>query len=1857
MDVARTSMIHAAAPHILWSFAVRYAAHQLNLWPRIFVPETSPTLHWTGEVGDVSAFRVWGTLSLVRDTTARKLSPRTLCCVFLGFPTDASPWQFYHPNLCRGARPCGGRGSTGGGAGTRKRGGGESWEDVCGAGGAGAASARAAGATGAGGARGAGTAGARGAGAGGAGGARAGGAGGAGGASAGGAGAASAGGAGAGGAGGAGAGGARAGGARGARARGAGGAGAASAGGAGATGAGGGRAVGAGGARAGGAGAGGTGRAGAGGTGCAGAGAARAADGTGTVPRRPFFYPQPQSSLPPSDSALRQSQPQLLPGSPLPAPAPHTEVTESLTEHREPETRASTPVRARRVPHTRPAVVLDTHVMELRPSPVPQRVALPSPPASSLPAIPNPESDLARAANTTITRLLVTVGSLHEEIWLRRPPGFTKSFPVGTQWSLRRPVYGLRQAPREWHDTLRTTLAALGFTPSTADPSLFLRTDPTRPPFYILMCADDLVFATADTEALTLVKAELHKRHTCTGLGELRSYLGLQITRDRAQCTIILTQSHMMHQVLQLFRFRFSLPQPTPLLTGHSLSAPPSDESVEPSGPYPELVGCLITSSMGLVLGGRGPVVLTGHSDASWTDDQATQRSFQGYSFSCTGVTLADLPADRLGTKHIALRYFLAQDLHQRGQLRLAYVASRANMSNYMAHRFFHSFLPKAPLRCPALLAQCRAALQLLALPAPRTLRPAAARASRSAAPRVTPCCSPHVVPICPARRALLQPARRTLLHPTHRALLPCTSRPAAASASRPTAASASRSAALHSARPAALSTARPALQPAATATTTATAAARATAATRAGGAGPTIDHHCLSWPLSQQLQRLEVDSGSHCLSRTTPPLSSFASGFFSEPVQLVEALAFYVLHRGGSRAAALGAGESAAALGASEPTAALGASESAAALGARASPATGPSSAEALHTFTLDSGASRCFFHHCTTLTPLAALVPLSLADPTGGPVVTRASTVLPCPVVPSGSLSRLHLPTFWTNLVSNAAIQDVWVDTFIPGGQRLAISSCSCRVLSNQTLLWHHRLDHPSLPRLCSMHSRLLISGLPRSLPSLPRSPAPPCLPCVERRQRAAPHSSKFPPTTSPLQTLHMDVWGPAPVGGTDQERYFLLVVDDCTRYTTVFPLQRKADVSGVLIPWICATRHQLRERFSRDFPVLRLHSDRGGEFSSDLLAEFCRDEGIHQTFTLPASPQKNGIAERRIGLIMEVARTSMIHAVAPHFLWSFAVQYAADQLNLWPRVSEPETSPTLRWTGKVGNASVFRVWGTLSLVRDAKASELSSRTLRCVFLGFPTDAPPWQFYHPRSRRVFSYQDVTFDKSVCFYRLHPHVSHPVPVAPHFLVPVSPPPPDRLPPPKGRAPSSVSQVDPPPLTSGAEPGGAEIEIAGSGGAATGGARSCGAVIGGADSGGTAGSGGTGGTARGAGGAAGAGCTSGATGAGGARATRPRGTTRAGGAGLTSPGGTAGAGGAGGATSAGGAGAGGTGGGRSAGLGGARNRGSGAARAGGAVRVGGAIGAACSGGTASAGGAGARGTGGAGAAGRGGAHTRGARAAGAGGATGAGGAGGATGATGAAGTGGAGGTACAVFADRPTRASTHLRARRVAHPRPPAVPGTHDMALRPSSVPQRVVLPEPPAYSLPHVPDPESDLARAASPTIIRLLATVVTDPDLEYTSAFALGTELVYFAARSRLDYVTSLVTESESVYPPSVGGKSALSSDVLEDRQFELECLAAALPRFASMLLCPEGDPDAPSIPTPRSYAEAIAGEYSSQWQTAMDAEMASWKSTGTYVDEVPPPRANIVDGMWIFIVKRLPSSPPAFKARYVARGFSQR
>ncbi|CAI7749721.1 unnamed protein product [Closterium sp. NIES-54] len=776
------------------------------------------------------------------------------------------------------------------------------------------------------------------------------------------------------------------------------------------------------------------------------------------------------------------------------------------------------------------------------------------------------------------------------------------------------------------------------------------------------------------------------------------------------------------------------------------------------------------------------------------------------------------------------------------------------------------------------------------------------------------------------------------------------------------------------------------------------------------------------------------------------------------------------------------------------------------------------------------------------TSLAP----VPITLADPSKGPVVARGATVLPCPAAPSGLLTSLHLPSFAKNFVATSVLQDQSVTVTQPRGELVAIStdsrtgehlatftrrhgsdlytlttessrvaesgqvatsvevagSCLCRLLTHQTLLWHHCLGHPSLPRLHGMHSCLLVSGLPRSLPPLPRLLAPPCLPCVEGRQRTAPHSS-FPPTTAPLQTLHMD---------------------------------SKEEVHGVLIRWIHVVRRQIRAQFQQDLPVLRLHFDRGGEFSSSLLEDFSGAEGICQTFTLPASPQNNGIAERRIGLVMEVARTSIVHAVAPHFLWSFAVRYAVEQLNLWPRVSHPETSPTLRWTGEVGDASPFGVWGALLLVRDPPTGRLSPSLFAASSLA--------SLLTPRAGKFITWVLVVFSL-----------------------------------PKTSPLTSLLR----PAPGGGATGGADTMGAGAGGPGLSRQEALsperlrewavqwGSLGGGASHVRTSRAGGAGTTGA-TGGTQGIAAVGAAVGSPGSRRQEPlspewlyewavRWGSPSGGAGRA---GAAGFGGAGpGGASAGVPGVGcvgGTGIGGTGAAGGSRGAGPRGASAG-VTGVG------------RAGGTGTRGTGDVGGTG------------GAGGAATGGGAGGSAGAT----------TQRQQFALRhlltllpaatefPVAGSAHpllfpptlqshpqllpgsplpapsphtalkesftqrrepasrpvtpVRSHRVVRPCPPHVPGTHIMALRPSSVPQRVVLPSPPLSSLPHVPDPKSDLVRTASPTVTRLLATVVTGPSFESATASALVAELVDFAALCRLDHAVghslSAPPSNESVEP----------------------------------------------------------------------------------------------------------------------------
>ncbi|CAI7736918.1 unnamed protein product, partial [Closterium sp. NIES-53] len=318
-------------------------------------------------------------------------------------------------------------------------------------------------------------------------------------------------------------------------------------------------------------------------------------------------------------------------------------------------------------------------------------------------------------------------------------------------------------APREWHDALRTALAGLGFRPSSADPSLFVRSWPTV--FFDLVYVNDLVFATSDRATLAEVKSQLQKTYTCTDLGELRHYLGLQITSDRAARTITLTQSHMVQKS---------------------------------SGPYAELVGCVIlgadtvswspTRSSSLDLTSAVAAIYTGAMAAQelrWFIFLLTdlgERSSSAptlFADNKAMILMCREPQLESRVKHIDVRYFLLREFQRRGQARFDFAASEANIAN-----IFTKVIPLGDHNRPARTARtalpeqrssrCPACGVPRALPCPSRCPLAAYRATRT-----LPCSRSALPCALPARRPALQPTSRPALQPAHHPALQPARRPA----------------------------------------------------------------------------------------------------------------------------------------------------------------------------------------------------------------------------------------------------------------------------------------------------------------------------------------------------------------------------------------------------------------------------------------------------------------------------------------------------------------------------------------------------------------------------------------------------------------------------------------------------------------------------------------------------------------------------------------------------------------------------------------------------------------------------------------------------------------------------------------------------------------------------------------------------------------------------------------------------------------------------------------------------------------------------------------------------------------------
>ena len=267
-------------------------------------------------------------------------------------------------------------------------------------------------------------------------------------------------------------------------------------------------------------------------------------------------------------------------------------------------------------------------------------------------------------------------GDLDEEIYMHLPPGFRKANVV---WKLKKGLYGLKQASRQWYNKIRTEFEKLGFKRCHSDHGIFYRSaNGIR--IIIAIYVDDLLLFSDSLKAIKNVKFELNKRFEMTDLGEARWILGMEVKRDRKKRTLNISQRQYVMDILERHGMADCRSVSTPMVPNLSLmklSAPEMDVTTYQSavgslmyamiGTRPDLahaVGVLSqfaanpgtehwnalkrvfrylrgTQDMSLVFGSGNTKLLTGYADADWAADKNDRRSLTGYVFLMSGGAIS----------------------------------------------------------------------------------------------------------------------------------------------------------------------------------------------------------------------------------------------------------------------------------------------------------------------------------------------------------------------------------------------------------------------------------------------------------------------------------------------------------------------------------------------------------------------------------------------------------------------------------------------------------------------------------------------------------------------------------------------------------------------------------------------------------------------------------------------------------------------------------------------------------------------------------------------------------------------------------------------------------------------------------------------------------------------------------------------------------------------------------------------------------------------------------------------------------------------------------------------------------------
>ena len=220
-------------------------------------------------------------------------------------------------------------------------------------------------------------------------------------------------------------------------------------------------------------------------------------------------------------------------------------------------------------------------------------------------------------------------------------------------------------------------------------------------------------------------------------------------------------------------------------------------------------------------------------------------------------------------------------------------------------------------------------------------------------------------------------------------------------------------------------------------------------------------------------------------------------------------------------------------------------------------------------------------------------------------------------------------------------------------------------------------------------------------------------------------------------------------------------MVCIDDHSRFTWLFLLKNKSEVTNC-IKNLCV----LIERQFGD-AVKGLRADNATDFLNRELSDFFKSKGIiHQT-SCPYTPQQNGLAERKIGDIVDKARTLLIQSSAPLNLWGFAVMTSSHLINRLPsrilNLQSPiEILETFYPYVRLKTSLAIKPFGCITYVYNPlhRLNKWSSKSLICVFLGYSPNQKGYKLYHPVTRKYVVSKDVAFDEKVFYYTSPRHES-----------------------------------------------------------------------------------------------------------------------------------------------------------------------------------------------------------------------------------------------------------------------------------------------------------------------------------------------------------------------------------------------------------------------------------------------------------------------------------------------------------------